>query len=503
MIRLNVLAILSIFFIGCGDKDAANMSEDDSLVSVGSLSINPLAGSYPEGLSLSAFPDTENSSNQNLNLSDSPTDPHKHERPKHPKKALQDEKDRLEGKSDSCFTPNVVQKLFEMNQNVEACYGFDYGIVSGKSIGLIDQGKINDLTKELAEDDRTAENLKEKFDTGVTDKDESEACMVAAARQEVMKVTKTADTALELFQGMLCASKKLNTVEKLPKIGKKKDSKNLFKKMQGVTIEEAGIKRLKNQDRFPVFRSYIKLTNNQDSRTLVLIHSPEDDKNLKYKGVLQIRSEIKDGENIWEHGVSIKYRKSQVDDENSNLKYEVKKMRLNKAAGVKLFKPNGSVNFEDLEESWENSKVSNISYFAFDIDPSTTAGNMSFWMNPGGRDSEAARGFVFKTTKEADGTLKGTAYAGADRGMSIRKAFREKKRLKVTGCFTPFSKKVKCGDGTNNMSDQFWKQEFKQNPETGKYVETSAGDGYEVLTNTDELPTVDLSDMKGVSKTED
>src|SRR5690606_29775925 len=127
-----------------------------------------------------------------------------------------------------------------------------------------------------------------------------------------------------------------------------------------------------------------------------------------------------------------------------------------------------------------NQYLSGMNYFVASINPSTYAGQITAWNNPGGGYGEAARGFVFSTTAQADGTVKGCAWTGAMRTSSIRKAVKLGNAMKPDGCFTPQMSSGACvdpatsGSGTGGaVGPQVWKQCFAQNT-TGIYEIDSA-----------------------------
>ena len=182
----------------------------------GSLSLNPLAASYPEGLAMSSFPDEVDSnpgvaapgtlaieSNFNMALSVSIE-------PAHPRELLEDISSRLDGSASQCFETNILEQILLSSNDVEYCFGFDYGIISGEAIGTGDLGQVNPAIIDVSNSDINfdEEDLKVKFESIVSDANNSgEACMIATSKNLVSNATGKISAALQLFQGMLCQAK--------------------------------------------------------------------------------------------------------------------------------------------------------------------------------------------------------------------------------------------------------------------------------------------------------
>lgn len=510
---ITFVGITSIFgFLGCsggsgggGGGGGGGDTGSSTVESPGSLSINPLAASYPEGLAMSSFPDEVDSnpgiaapgtlaieSNFNMALS-------VNIEPVHPRELLEDIASRLDGSASQCFEASVLEQILLSSNDVEYCFGFDYGIISGEAIGTGDLGQVNPAVTEVSNSNANfdEEDLKVKFESIVSSANNSgEACMIAVSKNLVSNATGKISAALQLFQGMLCQAKKSSLLGSLPGVGEQVDLSNAFSAISasgGVSIDSATLKRLADQNDNSVYKSTIGLNTGTNEVDIVLVHSPDGNSNENYTGVLYLQQNGDKND-----GVSINYVKSGNTYQNSNIKYEVRTMRLSDSSGTSLFSDDGTINFSGQSTSVGNETLEGISYFAFDINPSNYEGSMAFWMNPGGSYSESARGFIFETTQNSvSGALSGCAYAGAYRAGSIRKAFKENSPLAVTGCFTPQINNGVCGSSGDNQGNQYWKQCFSQNSSSGVYeITTSASDGYEVLNSgTSTPPTVDLSGM--------
>ena len=193
-------------FGGGGDDDEESGDGTTGIEAPGSLSINSLAGSYPEGLSISSFPDEVDSEpgvaasgtlaieETTVSLQGETLDA-----PKHPKELLKDAKDRLDGNADSCFDPGALQKLTHNPNIAEYCFGFDYGIISGTTIGVGDGGQVNNVLNNNA--DASEATLKTKFEEiASTPANPTEACMISVSKVLVTKATDKISSALNLFK---------------------------------------------------------------------------------------------------------------------------------------------------------------------------------------------------------------------------------------------------------------------------------------------------------------
>lgn len=80
----------------------------------------------------------------------------------------------------------------------------------------------------------------------------------------------------------------------------------------------------------------------------------------------------------------------------------------------------GLVSFAAIPPSASNDNIASIKYVSFDINPDTGAGNLSYWMNPGGNLVESVRGFLFNFRAGTSGLLSGFGFSGATSDVSIR-----------------------------------------------------------------------------------
>ena len=119
----------------------------------------------------------------------------------------------------------------------------------------------------------------------------------------------------------------------------------------------------------------------------------------------------------------------------------------------------GIINYDVIPEAAENSSSNNFKFLQFDMDSQTGEGDISYWRNPGGRNNEAARGFVFNIATNDSGVLAGCGASGAA-STSIRAAL-------STG-----------GSGSSALSPvRFWHPFANQNTDPNKDDRYAAGQG--------------------------
>ena len=530
---------------------AENLEETASVAStvganVGALSIsdNQLAATYPEGLSVSAFPKTVDSSpgeaaagtlqvkTTALLVESLPPPPppgdHQPNSPstgsfdpflQHPKVRLQASKERLDGTAESCFSEEIAAALGPPPNIQEICYGFDYGMVSGDTLGMVDGGRINPALANQ-QDQSTASLLAalESID-GRTLPTSGEVCMVGKGRGLVKSAVARVDSALQLFQGMLCQAKKDGLASELPKEGESIDLTSAFAGFSGssgggMSFSDVSVSRLSDSQQHPVFKSQLTFSvdsvHGSEETKVTLVHSPGEG-NVNYRGVMWIEGERISDQNNETYAVvtSVLYAKTGTDLSDQKITFEVRNANINKTRvkedpltsdGLVNYNAGSGSDGSFVGPGQANDYISGIGYFAFDVNPSTYAGKISFWVNPGGNYYEAARGFIFETDQKSDGTLAGCAYSGAMREGSIRKAIKESELLEPTGCYTPQHNNGVCGRANDNVGSQVWKQCFQQNTEGVYQVDaekvSDISSGFDVLPmKPSDMPQVDLRDM--------
>lgn len=512
------------------DKSGESSGDgDDDTVSAGTLAIadNGLAGAYPEGLSVNAFPeeidpdpgtaaagtvvvatltqDQQQPANPpNGGQTGSDPEPFKD----HPREKLKEDQKRLEGEGE-CFGNNAVSDMLFDEKNIEVCYGFDYGIVSGQAIGVVDQGKVNGAVDSAKTGSVTdVKNALKNID-GITLDTSGEVCIVANGRRLVSKYGARLDATLKFFQGILCQAKK-DELDDLPAAGKSIDLTSsvndaLPSGSTGTsTIDAVKLERLDDNGDSPVFQTTIEMSNSSQNsegiEEIVLVHSPSKDGNAAYSGTLTIKGSREEAGTGYTVATSLTYVKSKTSDGDIRMQFDVRGGDFKHMGDfTKTSSPfeDGRVKFPSTSSSAENDPVTNETYIVFDIDPSTYAGKVSFWKDPGG---STPRGYVAELTQdETSGKLSGCAWAGADRsnkGIGGRIAAGE--AVTPTGCYTPqFSKSCNPTGVGGNQSDNVWKQCFAQNSD-GDYIidtaKTTSAEGYDVLAaSAAGIPEIDIA----------
>lgn len=503
------------------DKDVSDKTTKAGQIAVAST--NELAGAFPEGLSVTVFPKALDSTPgvaaagtvavpiaaslidvcppppQPTTPGCTPPAPGNNQPPQngtqppangagngdfnpfaqHPKDGLAEAQKRLNGESE-CFGGDILNALQHAVNQADACYGFDYGIVSGTAMGDVDPGQVN--AKIAAVTDQSIAGVKAALATLVTGAAETkpEACMVKIGRQMIETEAARLNGSLRVFEGMFCQAKKDGLADNLPDIGVSLDLKSVFAHFDNVTVTEATVRRLDDKDSRAVYRTVVAFTpTNGLPTTLTLVHSPSLAGNTEYNGVMLFETQQIDNQSgtTKANVTNIVYEKTGAEEADQHLMMEVRNASFNKAKVTGDYvTATGEVDFNvgaDATGSYgpgeANEYVSAIKYFSFDVNPSSLAGVINFWNNPGGNYEEAPRGFTFSSTQNTDGTLSGCAYSGADREGSIRKAVREGRTLKPNGCFTPQLSFGACGNGNDNVGNEIWKQCFKQDAD-GLYL---------------------------------
>jgi len=521
---------------GDGEEDG---DEKDDTVGPGSLAIgvNPLAASYPEGFTASAFPkqvDTEPGVAApgaivlglgNHSLKDSEEDLLlEGALSRHPREKQKEDKARLEGTAESCFASGLSQAFSSgpsINDKTEVCFNFDYGIISGTTLGVMGSNLINAVRTRGDDTPGSVASAIQAAATFVPDTS-GEVCMVSKGRELVSAAIGQVEAALQFFQGMICQAKKDGLADTMPNEGETLDLSSIFSSFSAggdaqVSISKGSITQQAAKNGRKVYQSTIAYNfgfgSNSAAVTISLNHSPGLEGNTNYDGILTIEEVPSSGPNQGRTTyTSVKYKRSGSSAADQNLKYEIRRadVHVNNISGDALNK-DGTVNFNvgaGADGSYgpkePNEYVENMDYFAFDINPSTYAGKISFWKNPGGNYTEPSRGFNFITTQESDGTLKGCSYSGAVRGVSIRKTLKDGGDLVPDGCYTPELNNGDCGEAGNNQGVQVWKQCFAQDS-SGKYLPdeskmTADGKtGYDLLPSAPgDIPKVDPASIIGI-----
>jgi hypothetical protein len=442
----------------CGKKKSSNDGSDE----------NPLASAYPSDLGLSAFPTS------GTKLADDDNSVTK--RPA--KEKIEDQENRIHGRANECIDPRIFKTSHkdDPQQTSEPCYQFDWdmnpytynGASGGTKTGLNASG---------------------------------EACMVAFAREQVNKAADKVDRGLALIGGIMCQAKKSGASTALPGVGETIDLSSVMGTAlpPGLTPKTATIKRLADSSSgAAVYQSVVEVADGRGkTMTTTLTHSPGVDgaeSGVLSQVVAEQDSGAGDSNNSGNknNAMSINYSKELVDGK-SRMRFEVRRASI--VNSITPLTSEGLVNYPGIAANATNSTVHKIAFLAFDMDPETSAGSLSYWMNPGGGNTESARGFLFNVTASSDGSLVGCGVSGAANNVSIRKAVTDGtvfENLKPTNWYHPFENSNTNADRDSGYNDQIGskitKQCFKRNDATGVYdidaAQTTGSRGYDLIEGT-------------------
>ncbi len=477
---------LAGFIASCGKKSSDDdESTDDSTTVAGSGSTvtasNALAAVYPQTLALAIFP--QSSGTSLTLLEETVSDPNAK---KNVDDKIKENEKRLKGEID-CFDPNQFKPMKPSNS--VTCYEFD---VDMNPSTFTDNG----MTRSFGTTDGKVSGT-----VGGTDTTNNEACMVAFARSQVEDSVQQVDRALAMVSGMLCQAKKEGLATDLPaNAGDTLDLSTAFGKGNaGLTGATAKITRLADVDGNPVYRSDIEATGPDGKKmTVNLVHSPGA--NDTSKGTMSFSRPMNAGAGTTDPNnsanktmaLSINYSREVDDAGAKRMRFEVRRAAIENS--ITPFDSSGLVNYAAIPQEASNSQVHAINYVAFDINPDTNAGNLSYWQNPGGSYNESARGFLFNISKNND-VLSGCGISGATANVSIRKAILEPTDTNVLKPVRYWHPRENQNTNANkdsrysaNEGFSITQQCFTQDSSTGVYnidtVNTSDSRGYSVLATT-------------------
>jgi hypothetical protein len=416
MVR-NIVFVLglasSVAILSCGKKKSSVEEQ------VSTAALTALAVGYPEGLSIPSFPKTTSSSALTLEFAA--------EDEKTLGQKAADEKKIRDGEVEDCFQGLKARMDKQMGAE-ELCYEFDQEMIYGyKNLGS-GTPKIYGTT-----DGKSRKS-------GST-----EVCMVSFAREEMRDIELQIDSMLDRAQAMACLAKKNNATMTNNELDLTAlmNAKRPADRADAPTFTSVKLKRLADKDGRPVFQTEIKSSRTGGiAEELTIIHSAGSaTDNTTYNGIISVK---RTGDTQRDQGkvsaLSIEYARA-LDGENKMIRASVRRARLATTV-AEIFDANGRVNLQGIAENADNNTASAISLVEFDVNQNDNTGNLVYWKNPGGNDTEAARGFVFKVEKDTDGKAKGCSISGAVRGVSIRKSLRNPTdlslELKPNGFYHPF-----------------------------------------------------------------
>lgn len=417
------------------------------------ISSNTLAEAFPGTLALSVFPQSINTT-----VSVSLTDDANQKDSRSPVEKLDETVSIISGNADSCLPASLAKDA--LGEVTNSCYEFDSDMIYSTSV----QGG---QTRTLGTKDGTDGN--------------GEACMVSFARGKMQSAVSLVERAKDRFAALLCQAKKDGAAENLPAIGATLDLKaNLEKVMAGKVdaVNVASIQRLEDVDSRPVYKMTISITDSKGgtsyTREMNLVNSPGADAET-FDGVLWVRRSSSGGGAKLAEGplqqtekdrlFSVVYSGSSDDGTgNPKLTYELRKAKVHVDLVSSAFTDSGVLDVnvgrdfsvastdrnygahKKVDGSYyaqSNDAIEGINYIAFEVNPQTNAGNISYWQNPGGRYTEPTRGMVFNAEQDLDsGKLKGCAVSGASGsfsdGISIGSSIKNGQTLIPASYWHPF-----------------------------------------------------------------
>lgn len=494
---LLLLAAPTLLQTGCG---ASSTSTDEGTTSTTTNSgtnhtggtetgttteVNALAAAYPGTLALSVFPDSGTTLRlvQDGASKPAPTDAGSIDRPYAEKVADADK--RLRGEGD-CFVAGNLGERQAASSNI-TCYEFD--------------SDMNPST--------FADRPNQSWGTTDGTDGAGQACMVTFAKSQVDDITHKVDRALEMVQGLICAAKKQaatqgSEVETPTPGGDAIDLKALVNASlpdnAPISFSTAEMSATENADGSVTYTTAIAIVNPFGKTDAVTLrHTPATEEGGDESGVLTFQREPlgskQPGYNPNDPNqadkkydvMAINYKKSTDDAGENRVVAELTRASINQTYDP--IDDEGLVNFAALPENAQNADINGIKYVAFDIDPDTGAGDLSYWMNPGGNLNESARGFVFNLAADAEGLLSGCGISGATANVSIRKSVADSTSTLAPQRFwhprgnqntSPNKDSRYPGNEGNLITEQC----FKQNGTSGLYVidsgKTTSTRGYDV-----------------------
>jgi hypothetical protein len=445
--------------------------------------VNALAAAYPGTLALSMFPTGEAA----LRLDDEPTPAQAGLDASYSEK-LNEADRRMRGEGD-CFKPAQLQDRLEKSR--VTCYEFDSDMEPFEA-----QGRA--------------------FGTQDGTDGAGQACMVSFAKEQVETVTAQVDRALAVVQGLLCEAKK-DAVAKGTAVPEVKADAEGLKLAELVnqrigaklpfTFDKADLSAVTNADGSVTYITAIDIKRTREGKvdSIILRHTPESG-SVEENGMLTFVRQPSGPANLLlgstpppsggaadpnlgseKFGVmNITYQRSVDADGMAHMKAELNQARIHKDYAP--LDDTGMVNFKTLPNDAQNAQIHAIKSVSFDVDPATGAGNLSYWMNPGGRKDESARGFLFHITADDTGLLSGCGISGSTQNISIRAAALDpSKTLTPVMYWHPFANgntsMHKDERYTGSTGNKITQQCFKQN--NGLYVIDTAKTldhrGYDVL----------------------
>ncbi len=376
--------------------------------------VNALASAYPGSLALSVFP----SDSTSLRLADAGSTPDQTGADRPPEEKMKEAEDRMKGEGE-CFD---IHQLGEFKARFDAlkCYEFDSDMNPHRLAG------------DTADRYGTSNGL-----DGLTGS--TQACLVTFTKSQVDEVVHNVDRSLAMVQGLICVEKKLADAEEreVRKPTADGDPVSLTTAINAklptkspISFTKADVSAVTNDDETVTYITEIAVTNPEGKTdSITLRHTPAIEGGTSETGILSFLREPKGGvaqqndpnASTEKYAVmTIEYTRTN-DGTTDNMKAELTRAMINKK--YEPLNAAGLINFAAIPAQAQNSDIHAINSVSFDITPSTGAGSLSYWMNPGGNLVESARGLLFNLKADATtGLLSGCGTSGATSNVSIRAA---------------------------------------------------------------------------------
>jgi hypothetical protein len=456
---LKILAVaVAAFAVGTSCKKKEDDKDEEEItrppVFSGSGAVGDgtsLAAVYPGQLALAVFTDASGSS---LRLVQ---DEASVEASRPVKERAAEEEQIASGQAESCFSPALARQ--SPNEGSESCYEFDQDMIYGQRSSSGFQGTKNGLNAN------------------------DEACLVAYAKNKSTLINDMLDKAKGTIATMLCQAKKADPNVTLPAAtGEQLDLKEIltaaFANKGPATIEKAILERLEDDtDGNPLFRSTVKMTFGNSTRTVILVHVPSfTDPALYYGSLTTIINRAGESKVMI---MTVVYAKTRLEDGTYRINAELRRAGVAEELVANAIGADGQLDFNahrdfSVEENHQNygkgkkadgtyydhnADVSGQTLITFQSNPDTDEGTFAYWQNPGSNYNEAARGMVAKL-EIVDGVKQGCATSGAalsktniGNGYSISSGIKGSVTLEPTGFYHPFFENGGCTVTTGSDAD--------------------------------------------------
>jgi hypothetical protein len=325
----------------------------------------------------------------------------------------------------------------------------------------------------------------------------TEVCMVCFTRAEMEETSALVDMALTIDQVMLCQAKKDGQAEAKVEDGETRTLTDALTKAldrdetkTSVTVKKAEISRSGEAYTTTLALGAFDLPGEM---VFTLVHTPANAENSAYSGVLTVvfpdqraAPGSKPGDTSATQtpstsALSLRYSTeiaTTAGITTPRVKYEVRRAEFKR--DMQKFDADGMVDFNQGKACADTGDQSPLTtdllgayvFSTFDGFPELDIGKMAFWTNFGATCEEAARGFVFDL-RRVDGQVKGCAIAGSA-GYTGSDFGQTSIRKAIEDGYTlaplGYWRPFHCvAGGGTDAGAKVWKQCFEKN-ETGKFV---------------------------------